>query len=74
MTKTSTGFADADFEDGLDPLDRPVWGVENISKVIKRTPRQTQHLLAAGHLPGKNIARRWVSTPRQLLAAVGAQV
>jgi hypothetical protein len=59
-------------EDGLGPLDTPIWGVEAIARVIDRTPRQTLHLLATGSLPGKSIGRRWMTTRRQLLTAFGA--
>lgn len=54
----------------LDTLDEPIWGVENFAKVIKRTPRQTFHLIYAGQLPVKKVGERYVSTRRKLLSAI----
>jgi hypothetical protein len=46
--------------------DEPVWGAENIAKVIGRTTRQTFGLLEAGALPAKKIGNRWVGGRRKL--------
>jgi hypothetical protein len=51
--------------------DRPVWGIASIATVIGRTKPQTRWMLRTGKLPGRYIGRRWVSTPRQLLHAIG---
>jgi hypothetical protein len=51
-------------------LDEPIGGAKNISKVIKRSERQTFHLLQAGLLPANKVGDRYVSTRRKLLAAV----
>lgn len=34
----------------IDPLDRPVWGIVRIAKVINASPKRTEHLLNAGVL------------------------
>lgn len=56
-------------ETNFDP-DEPIWEVRNIAKVIKRSERQTFHLLTTGALPAKKIGDRWVSTRRKLLNAI----
>ncbi|KKZ89370.1 hypothetical protein [Rhizobium phaseoli] len=39
-----------------------VWGVEEIAKLIDRTPRQTFHILKTQRLRGvKKVAGRWVA-------------
>lgn len=38
-----------------------LWEVSEIAKIIKRTPRQTFHLLQAGQLPAKKVGGRWVA-------------
>ena len=50
-----------------DMLDQPVWGCESIAEIIRRTPRQTFHLLKRGHLDASRVGGRWVSTRRRLL-------
>ncbi|MGR9135666.1 hypothetical protein [Rhizobium leguminosarum] len=41
-----------------------VWGVEEIAKLIGRTPRQTFHILKTERLRGvKKVAGRWVAEP-----------
>lgn len=47
-----------------------IWGVENIAKIIKRTQRQTFHMMNSGTLPGKKVGGRWVASRRKLLEAV----
>lgn len=51
---------------GAVPLDL-VWGVTEIAKLIGRTERQTNHLLAAGKLPGKKVGGRWVAERGKLV-------
>ncbi len=52
--------------------DRPkidlVWGCTAIAKEIKRTDRQTFHLLEAGALPAKKVGNRWVADRGKLRA------
>jgi hypothetical protein len=43
-----------------------VWGVPAIAKVINRTPRQTYHILNAGHLPAKKVGDQWTASPSAL--------
>jgi hypothetical protein len=47
------------------PLDL-VWGAEAIAEVIKRTRRQTFHLLESGELPAKKVGGRWVASGQKL--------
>ncbi|MEM1397026.1 MAG: helix-turn-helix domain-containing protein [Pseudomonadota bacterium] len=37
-----------------------IWGVSNIAKAIRRTPRQTQYALSNGELPARKVGTRWV--------------
>jgi hypothetical protein len=44
------------------------WGVEQIGKVIGRTPRQTFHILSRGQLKSaKKVGGRWVANRNALL-------
>ncbi|RWK79660.1 MAG: DNA-binding protein [Mesorhizobium sp.] len=45
-----------------------VWEVEEIAKLIGRSPRQTFHLLASGQLPAKKVGNRWVAERGKLRA------
>jgi hypothetical protein len=46
-----------------------VWGADAISKIIRRTPRQTFHLLASGGIPpARQIGGRWVVERGKLIA------
>ncbi|WP_181166176.1 MULTISPECIES: DNA-binding protein [unclassified Mesorhizobium] len=49
------------------PIDL-VWGCAAIARVIRRTPRQTFHLLESGSLPAKKVGGRWVIERGKLLA------
>ena len=52
-------------EDALDL----VWGTVSIARKIRRTPRQTNHMLATGALPGaQKVGGRWVISERALYA------
>ncbi|WP_312620461.1 MULTISPECIES: helix-turn-helix domain-containing protein [Bacteria] len=53
-----------EMETGLDLL----WEVEEIAKVIGRTPRQTFHMLKKGELPAKKVGGRWVVERSKLIA------
>lgn len=44
-----------------------VWGGSGIAQVIKRTDRQTFHLLESGALPAKKVGGRWVASRRKLI-------
>ena len=61
MTTTTEVFSD---------LDEPIWGAKGISQVIKRSERQTFHLLQTGQLPANKVGDRYVSTKRKLLKAI----
>lgn len=58
-----------------DSVDRPLdllWGTKEISKVIRRTERQTGYLLEAQKLKSaKKIGGRWVVSRSALLAELG---
>ena len=45
-----------------------IWEVAEIAKEIRRTQRQTYHLLSTGKLPGKKVGDRWVVERKQLIA------
>jgi hypothetical protein len=51
-------------------LDRPVWGVTEIAKVLERNERQTFHMLQARQISALKIGGRWVSTRRRLLGPI----
>ena len=48
------------------PIDL-IWGVTDIAKRIRRTERQTFHMLSTGQLPGKKVGGRWVSSESKLI-------
>jgi hypothetical protein len=41
-------------------------GVAAIAAYIKKTPRQTNYLLATGTIPGRKVGAIWHSTKREL--------
>lgn len=46
-----------------------IWGVDAIASVINRTPRQTNHMLASGHIGvAQKIGNRWVASREALLS------
>lgn len=45
-----------------------IWEVDEIAKLIGRTPRQTFHMLNKGELPAKKVGGRWVAERNKLLA------
>lgn len=45
-----------------------VWEAAEIAPIIKRTERQTLHLLNRGLLPAKKIGGRWVASRAKLIA------
>jgi hypothetical protein len=49
-------------------LDEPIYGAEEIGRVVKMTERQAFHALESGYLPATKVGRKWASTPRRLLA------
>ncbi|HWU63596.1 MAG TPA: hypothetical protein VN112_16375 [Ensifer sp.] len=45
-----------------------IWGVEEIACVIRRTRRQTYHMIQSGHLPMvKQIGERYVASRQKLI-------
>jgi hypothetical protein len=49
------------------------WGVNEIGRVIDRTGRQTNHLLATGQIKSaKKVGGRWVANRAALLREMGA--
>jgi hypothetical protein len=51
--------------------DRPIWGASAIAREAGLPDRAAAYrLLEAGHLPGRKIGRRWVSTPSQIRGAL----
>jgi hypothetical protein len=51
--------------------DRPIWGASAIAREAGLPDRAAAyHLLEAGHLPGRKVGRRWVSTPGQIRGAL----
>jgi hypothetical protein len=52
----------------IDPLDRPVWGLEGIAKILNMGTKRCEHMLHAGAIDADKFKGRWVSTPRRLLA------
>jgi hypothetical protein len=57
-----------DENSSFDPkLDSFVWGVESISEIINRTPRQTYYLAEQRLIDCDKVGGRWRSTPRRLL-------
>jgi hypothetical protein len=48
-------------------LDAPVWGADEIGAVIRRSRRQTYHLLENRLIDADRIGGTWRSTPRRLL-------
>ena len=51
--------------DTLD-LDRPLYGVHEIARELRRTPRQVYWCLERGHVPAVKMGRTWVTTPRRI--------
>jgi hypothetical protein len=54
-----------------DDLDAPVWGAENIGKIVKRTERQVFHLARTKKIDVSKCGKLLVSTPRRLLRSIG---
>lgn len=54
-------------------LDAPVWGAEEIAKIIGRTERQTFHLTATKQIDVSKVGKYLVSTPRRLLKSLGVE-
>lgn len=44
-----------------------IWGIDAIARFIKRSNRQTYHLLAKGEIPAKRVGGRWVATKEALI-------
>jgi hypothetical protein len=65
MTKTKP--------DTTDDLDAPIWEAKNMAPVIKRTVRQTFHLLQTKQIDATRTGGKYVSTRRRLLASLGVR-
>jgi hypothetical protein len=55
----------------IDPLDRLIWGIPSIAKVISRTSSEAYYLAAHGHIDVDKVGGRYRSTVRRLLAPAG---
>jgi hypothetical protein len=56
----------------VDNSDTPVWGCVAIGRIINRSPRQTNHLLASGAVKSaKKMGNQWVALPSALRAEFG---
>ena len=51
-------------------LDRPIWGAQAFAQVLNTDTASVNRMLQKRLLPARKVGRKWVSTPRQLLAAV----
>jgi len=47
-----------------------LWGVSEIGNAIRRTDRQTYHLLARVLIPANKVGATWVASRKKLLAAL----
>jgi hypothetical protein len=51
-----------------------VWGATEIARIAGLPDRASAYnLLTHGHLPGRRVGRRWVSTVSQIRRALGAE-
>jgi len=65
MTDTQVLSSTQEETDFFHPL---VWGVDEIAKVIGRTPRQTFHILARGQLKTPlKVGGKWVANREALI-------
>ena len=54
----------------VDPLDLPIWGVEDIGAAINRSESQTYYLIAQNRLPVTKVGRVYTTTLRRLRAVL----
>lgn len=66
MLKTSTHQHIND-----DDLDVPLWGAEEMAKVLRRSKRETYHLIKTKQIDVTKKGALYVSTPRRLLRSLG---
>ena len=59
----------AEVSDDPNPLDL-VWGAEGVAPIIKRTERQARYLLRSGAIPSRRVGTRFVTTRREIIAAL----
>lgn len=45
-----------------------IWEVKEIAKLIRRTERQTFHMLNKGELPARKVGGRWVAERSRLIS------
>ena len=51
-----------------------VWGCDEIARIVNRTSRQTNYLLASGQLPAKKIGHHWVASRKKLLDSLAGEL
>jgi hypothetical protein len=56
----------------IDPMDRWVYGIPAIAKIIDRTDGQAYYLAEKGYIDVDKVGGRYRSTPRRLLAPAKA--
>jgi hypothetical protein len=62
-----------ELDDSTVTFPRQYWGATEISRVIRRTPRQTHHLLQRGYIKcAKKVGGRWTANHDALLREFGA--
>ena len=50
-----------------------LYGVDDISKWIKRSPRQTYYMLAHGQIPGFKLGKTWAARKSTLVRDIEAK-
>ena len=63
----------SDTSEVISPLDRPVWGADEIGKIANRDRRQTFYLMITGKIDAAKVGRVWMSTPRRILKSLGVE-
>lgn len=58
---------------GLDPEDRPIWGVKAIAELLGLEERQTWYLVQTKRIPIGRAGSRIFSTPRALKKAFSVE-
>ena len=66
----------------LDPLDRPIWGTEEIARAANRSVKQTSHMIERGLIDVTRLRSntgsaskhcRLVTTPRRVRRSLGIE-
>ena len=58
----------------ISDLDRPIYGVDAISRALDLSKSQTYYVLEQGHLPASKMGRRWFTTTRRILAFLNGEL